>query len=315
MGHQARMLTSNIRAWEGTFFSQENFIQAVARAEVPNVRLLKLQSTHSPAHLFGLEYTLTHNRRRVSLAPYGLPAYPLGACQLNESIPSLLRQLKTVRTTGFEWNVRFDHHDLARQLDHSGLSCVEATTHVLWIDRPYDELFRRFSETARNLVRRAQRNGIVVYCATEHLEVETYYTLYEQVIAERTKWNTIYKRPLLDELFNIRGVKLLLAKLDENIIGGGWFIRDGSSLFYWQGTMDYKYKRYFPHHAIINSAIRYASENGMETFNMGASGGIQTLEQFKSFWGARKLPCWTFVWRNPMWSFVSHCRSKLRARD
>jgi hypothetical protein len=312
MGRQAHMLSSNIGAAEGTFFSQERFIRAVARAETPNVRVLKLQSANSPAHLFGLEYTRTHNRRSVSLAPFGLPAYPTGAGQLQESIPVLLRQLKTLRTTGFDWNVRFDHHDLAKQLDESGLTRIQGTTHILRMDRPYDGLFRGFSETARNKVRRAERNGVVVCRATEHLEVEAYYALYEQLITERTDWKAIYKRALFDELFKVRGVMLLLAKLDGIIIGGGWFIRDGNSSFYWQGAMNYQYKRYFPHYAIINSAIRCASEKGMASFNMGVSTGIQTLEQFKSFWGARKVACWTFVWRNPVWRSVARIRSAVR---
>ena len=315
MGRQARMLSSNVGAAEGTFFSQERFIRAVARVETPNVRVLKLQSANSPAHLFGLEYTRTHNRRSVSLAPFGLPAYPAGAGQLQETIPTLLRQLKTPRTTGFEWNVRFDHNDLAKQLDDSGLTRIEGTTHVLRIDRPYDNLFRGFSETARNLVRRAERDGIVVCRATEHLEIDRYYSLYEKMIAGRVNWKFVYKQSLFHELFKIREcVILLLSKLDGIVIGGGWFIRDGDSLFYWQGAMDYEYKRYSPNYAIVNSAIRYASEERIASFNMGASGAISTLEQFKSIWGTVKLPHWTFAWQNPMWLFLSRWRTRMRTR-
>jgi lipid II:glycine glycyltransferase (peptidoglycan interpeptide bridge formation enzyme) len=307
------MLTSNICAPGGTFFSQENFIQAVARAEIANVRVLKLQSTNSPAHLYGLEYIRTHNRRSVSLAPFGLPAYPIGDRRLDKSIPSLLEQLKTLRTVDFEWNVRFDHYDLAKCLADSALNSAQCTTHVLFLDRPYENLFRKYSETARNKVRRAERSGVVVDRALDDSEVEAYYSLYHNVATERPSWSTIYKRSLFDEIFQVKDfVILLTVKFDGKLIGGGWFIRDGDSLFYWQGVMNYAYKRYFPHYALIDSAIRYASKGSMVSFNMGASLGVATLEQFKSFWGARKVPCWTFVWRNPVWRSVARIRRAIQ---
>jgi predicted N-acyltransferase len=233
---------------------------------------------------------------------------------LDESLPPLLAQLKTLRTTSFEWNVRFDHRDLARQLYEAGIGGIESTTQVLYLDRPYAELFQGFSETARNKVRRAEREGVVVYCATEDADLAKYYALYQKVAIER-KWSSLFQKYFLDELFKLHDdVVLLIVKRDTCVIGGGIFIRDGNSLFYWKGAMDYAYKSYFPHYAMINYAIRRATEEGMTSLNLGASLSISTLEQFKSFWGAVKLPHWQFVWRNPLWSFVSRCHARLRVR-
>lgn len=78
MGRQAHMLSSNIGAAEGTFSSQERFIRAVALAETPNVRALKLQSTNS----------------NDALRSY-------------DCISALVAQLESVRTIAFDWNVRF----------------------------------------------------------------------------------------------------------------------------------------------------------------------------------------------------------------
>jgi hypothetical protein len=314
MGRQANMLTWNTCVPRGTFFSQEKFVEAVARAGTPDFRVLKLQGTRSPAHLFGLERIRKYNRRSVWLAPFGLPAYPSGGCRLDESVPHLLARLKSPRTADFEWNVRFDHGDLAKKLNDAGLHCVESTTQVLYLDRPYGDLFRRFSETARNKVRRAERKGVLVHRATEQADLTKYYALYQKVGIER-KWGSIYSKSLLGDIFSLNdNVVLLIAKLNDLSIGGGLFIRDGDSFFYWQGAMNYEYKSYFPHYAIINSAIHFASEEGKASFNMGASLGIPTLEQFKSFWGAVKVPHWQFIWHNPIWSFVSRCHSKLRAK-
>lgn len=317
MGCQARMLISNICASEGTFFSQERFIGAVARAEgSASVRVLKLQSPRSPAYVFGLERALSFNRRSVSLAPLGLYAYPVHADGSDDCVSLLVAQLKTFQTVCFDWNVRFDHADLATQLEDCGLHRFPDTTHVLSLDRPYEALFKGFSQTTRNQIRRAERNGVVVSRATTDLDVAKYYSLYTKMIEQRSGWSTIYDKHLFDELFTLdRDVILLLAKLDDELTGGGWFIRDGNSLFYWQGAINYERKDYFPYSAIINCAIRLACNAAMTSFNMGGSGGRASLEQFKSFWGAQKVPYWRLVWHNPIWSFISHCRSRVLTRN
>ena len=101
----------------------------------------------------------------------------------------------------------------------------------------------------------------------------------------------VYSQPLFDELFLLdKDVILLIAEVNGSIIAGGWFIRDGNSLFYWQCAMNYDFKRYYPYYAIVSRGIRIACNDAMKTFNMGASAGRPSLEEFKSFWGARKVP-------------------------
>jgi hypothetical protein len=311
------VLTPGISSGQSTFFSQEKFIQAVARSEFEgSVRVLKLHDSDSRAYLFGLENDIPkYNRRGVSLAPFGLPAYPIDADGSLACVSAIVAQLKNLRTVWFNWNVRFDHADLADQLQACGLHRSEDTTHVLYLGRPYDDLFRGFSETARNKIRRATRNGVVVRRATNSLEVNTYYSIYHKVVKARDKWNMVYKRSLFDELFKLDdAIVLLLAERNELVIGGAWFVRDGNSLCYWQGAMDYQHKKCFPHYALMNAAIELSCNEGMRSFNMGASLQIPSLEQFKSFWGTRKVPVWSFYWKNPVWSFAAQFRRKMRWR-
>src|ERR1700730_6997759 len=167
---RAPVSTVNISAREGTFFSQERFIRAVAKAETANVRILKLQHANSAVCLFGLERVHKFNRRSVLLAPFGFSAYPIHADGFGNCVSPLVAQLKTFRTIHFEWNVRFDHGDLADQLEGCGLNRFQDTTHVLYLDRAYDSLFRGFSETTRSKIRRTERKGVIVRRATKGLE-------------------------------------------------------------------------------------------------------------------------------------------------
>jgi hypothetical protein len=305
-------MTSKISGREGSFFAQERFIEAVVRAEgSTGVRVLKVQSDKSPTCIFGLERIHKFNTRSVSLAPFGLPAYPIEYDRCRDSASELVGQLQTTRTLGFDWNVRFDHQDFARGLTECGLKSVEWSTHVLYLDRCYDALFRNFHASTRNNVRRAERKGVVVRRATKCADLKAYYQIYETVFRER-KWTDIYSLKCLEEMFKLSDdVLLLVAELRGAIIGGDWFVRDGSSLFCWQSAMNYKYKHYFPMYAIINYAIRLACTESLTSFNMGG-GDIASLEQFKSFWGARKVPIWGFVWKNPVLSPARRVFSRTR---
>jgi hypothetical protein len=305
-------VTPNTSTCEGTFFSQERFIQAVARAETANVRTLKLQAANSPAHVFALERSHGLNRRSVLLAPFGLYASPIYDHGSHDCVSALVAQLKTFRTITFHWSVRFDHSDLADRLDRCGLDRQEYTTQVLYLDRSYDAIFRGFSETARNQIRRAERKGVVVRRATERQDVRTYYALYQKMVAQRANWATIYPESLFFELVSLKDdVIFLLTEVDNKAVSGGWFFRDGNSFMYWHSVLDYEFSRYFPHYALINHAIRLASQERMSSFNMGASLGTASLEQFKSFWGTHKVPCWSLSWQNPMWASVSKVRKAI----
>ena len=312
MENRARVLTPDTSACAGTFFSQERFIQAAARAEATKVRTLKLQAANSPAYLFALERSHKFNRRSVLLAPFGLYASPIHAHGSYDCVPAFVAQLRTFWTITFHWSVRFDHNDLADRLERCGLDRHEYTTQVLYLDRPYDEVFRGFSDTTRNQIRRAERKGVMVRRATDLKDVSTYYALYEKLAGQRANWGAVYPESLFFELVSLTDdVILLLTEIDSKAISGGWFFRDGNSLMYWHSVLDYEFTRYFPHYALINHAIRLAFQERMSSFNMGASLGIASLEQFKSFWGTHKVPCWWFSWANPIWASASKVRKAI----
>jgi hypothetical protein len=297
---------------EGTLFSQERFIQAVVRAGTPNFCALKLHSTNSTVHLFGLQQNHKLSTRSVSFAPFGCYAYPIHMDGTQDSVSALVGQLRTFRTRSFYWSVRFDHSSLADQLERCGLDGQEYTTQVLYLDRPYDALFRAYSRATRKEIRRADRKGVSVYQTTDLEDVALYYALFNKVVSERESWSGVYEQSLFNELIQLReDVVFLVAKLNRRLIAGGWFFRDGNSLFYWHCAMDYAFKQYFPYYAIVNRGIQLACTEEMETFNMGASMGISSIEQFKSFWGTKKVPCWMFTWENPFWSSLLRIRGRV----
>ena len=299
------MQTNNSFDPETTFFSQERFIDAVvASGEYESGRKVRLQAKNSPAYMFGLERPHRFGRREILLAPFGLYAYPNSQCS-REDIQDIVRQLRSLDTIAFGWQVRYDHGVLARLLDESGLQRITGATRVLYLDRPYELIFSRFTATARKLVRQAERKGVVVRQGVTRDEVSAYYSIYKKVISERASWGLIYSESMFVEMLKLKEfVTFLVAEVNGEMLAGGWLIRDGNSSHFWECAMNYSYKHYFPYYALINSGIRLACNDGLETFNFGAAAS-PSIDQFKSIWGAKRLEYWSFRWWNPIWTFVS----------
>src|SRR6266478_8270244 len=91
-----------------TLFSTARFVNAIVQTMGNSCRSVELRSEKSQSTVFGVETDHSFGRRSISLAPFGLYAYPTGGEDLGGSVRDLVAKLKTFSTMTFEWNVRFD---------------------------------------------------------------------------------------------------------------------------------------------------------------------------------------------------------------
>jgi hypothetical protein len=299
-----------------TFFSQAQFIRAVAAVSQSGGRVLKIPvSGCGPAReMYALEESDRLGRRTISLGPFGLYASPGWDRELHPAVVKrIVARLTGIRTTRLVWTVRFDHRSLAEALAKCGLKSRQHATHVLPLDEPYDRIFSRFTPTIRNQIRRAHREGVTVEEINGEPRLREYYAIYEQLAdAQRRDWR--YPFELFQQLLTIKGgVRILAAVHDGRMLGGGVFIHDGCSERYWHGAADRGDTRLFPTCAILDRAIRDACANHATFFGFGGSIGKPSLEQFKTFWGAKREPYWEFEWLSPLWTRVSQIKGRLRS--
>jgi lipid II:glycine glycyltransferase (peptidoglycan interpeptide bridge formation enzyme) len=214
----------------------------------------------------------------------------------------------------FEWNVRFDHFALAEELRTQGIPCLRTLTHVLQTDGDYEETFARFDSTARNLVRRARREGLAVRTSNRAEDVSAYYDIHVKLASTKGNYKFLYPPEFFDELLKLdRDVAFIVAEHENKMIGGAWFFRDGDTLLYWHSAMDLAYSKHSPTYAILDYAIRMAHNERRCFFNFGSSCGMSSLERFKIKWGAEPRYCWHFHWQNPLWETVQKFRSHLNS--
>ena len=297
-----------------TLFSQERFVRAFACAERGKMEaaLFPRAERRSEGIIYALVRKSPLRRRFISLAPAGLYAHPSDYQDLASCVALIVRDIRTVGTLGFEWNVRFDHQALAERLMALNLPLAMSSTHVLEIEKDYESTFKKFNATMRNQIRRSEREGVLVRSSNNRNDINAYLQIYSETVEQGLAPSANRKR-LFEELLKLNAdVRFLVAEVNGRIVGGGWFFYDGDSMLYWHGASDRKFSRFFPACAVLQKAIRLACDAGMKTFNFGASNGIESLERFKSFWGTEQKLCWRFNWSNRLWATVSKLKRPIQ---
>ena len=229
------------------------------------------------------------------------------------TVQDILNQLIGIRTRSLLWQVRFDHEQLANMLLALGLRHRRIPIQVVETDRDYDQVFANYSATARKLVRRAIRNGVVVRNTCDVQDILAFQAIYFRH-AQDNKWRFVFPAQLIMDL--VKFPELAIFKVVEHedvIIGGALFLRDGNSVYDLIGIGDTKkYKELFPVYAVTDAGIQWACEIGAQFFNLGNSGDRKMLAEFKSIWGARIETNWLLGWENPIWRRATKLKSVVR---
>ena len=300
-----------------TLFATQTFTKAVAPS-LPGFHTFScnVKGSGPDRTMYGLETREVLGSRQLHLAPFGLYASPGWNGALERStVDGILQQLTGIRAYGFVWNVRFDHGPLARHLMAAGFESKPVATRVLQVQDTYEQTFACYSETMRNHVRRARRNGVVIRDAASDEDVCAYYKMHKCLADQKGGYKTLYPLELFLHLTKHKSaVRLILAECDGSLGAGGLFFRDGCSIIYWHGASDRSHSKMFPSCAVIDEAIRWACKTGASFVNLGGSAGIASLDQFKSLWGAQMEQNWTFAWTSGLWRRFQRLERRLRGK-
>lgn len=299
-----------------TFFSTIDFVNAWSQAFGNSYHTLAIPVNGSgpPRMMYAVQTMPGFQKLRyISLAPHGLYASPGWQGQLEPStLKGIHDRLTEFWTRSFTWNVRFDQQPLADGLISLGYNFQHTSTHVLYLGKDYEHIFTGYSSTTRNHVRKSHRHGVVVRDALDPADVHAYDQIHTQLADQKGGYAVIYPIKLFSELTKLCGtVRVLVAEWENRIIGGGVFIKDGSSIMYLHGASDREYSWCYPSCAVLDEAIRWGCKSGATFFNFGGSAGLASLEKFKSFWGAQAELNWKFEWTNPFWTRLSHLKAKI----
>lgn len=253
---------------------------------------------HSPAWLKVLADTYGFEPRAVAvLDESGTPTSGVAYCHVNGMKGERLASLPfsdfcdPLVTEEDDWHRIADRliaggHPVALRLVHNELALGDprfhptgdARWHGIDLKRDLDAIWQDLSSSARRAIRKARSSDVEVRPATAESDLRAFFELHLRVRKYRYRmlaqpyafFTNIFHRFLQGE----NGV-LLLAEVDEQIIGGVLFLTWKDKLYYKFNASDAEYSGLRPNDAVMWAGIEYGKESGMNLLDLGLSDSDQ----------------------------------------
>lgn len=154
-------------------------------------------------------------------------------------------------------------------------------------DRIWSEAF---SGKNRTSCRKAEKEGVVTRHDADGAHASDYWRLYAEAAAGWGYETPPYPRALVEGLARSSNAELWMAFVGERPAAGALLLAGSHDLFYWSGAMDRELGGLYPANAVLRHAIEAACAHGYETFDFGASAGLDGVRRFKESFGAEPRP-------------------------
>lgn len=152
--------------------------------------------------------------------------------------------------------------------------------------KAYTRSHRQNMNTEHN---KARREGISFHTCTDEANLRAFYRV---LATQYVKQHRMLFQPigLYRDLLQANLATLLLAKKDDDVLGGMVLMRDGETLHYMWGAMA-RYSNLSIGALLVDHALQRACAEGVRYFNFGSTPlSDKALLAFKMKWGAQHFP-------------------------
>lgn len=158
--------------------------------------------------------------------------------------------------------------------------------------RDYEDILKKtIHQKHRNMVNRAEREGIQVYpYGHDENHLSAYYRMYVATMLRLRRVPLPYRAFLvLADLF-IDEVELYLASYNGKFIGGLFVFVDRGRMHIWGNASDGRFLGLGVNNALYAFAIKRACEEGVSEIDFGSTEKESSHCFFKERWGGKKMP-------------------------
>lgn len=166
-------------------------------------------------------------------------------------------------------------------------------TYRLKCDKSFDRVLKEdIHQKSRNLIYKAEKNGVVTEIADDEESLWEYYKMYVRSMCG------IGAIPQSYELFSLARKEfgsdfiLFLSKVRGKSVSGIVALKNKNRLHIWSNGQSRKARVLASNMGTYAAAIKFACEKGLEV-DFGNSEEGSSLAFFKSRFGAKKIPIWT----------------------
>jgi len=205
---------------------------------------------------------------------------------------ALVSQHDFLRSEGagyIEWGWKGDvDSSFLDVLRHLGYKYVQRTTLVVDLGKGADQVWKGLQGRARNMVRKAEKNGVIVRSITPVLsDIQCYYEMLTETFRRQNippPHPLSFFQGLCSHLGADNHLEFIQAKLADRVVAGGIFLCFGNRMMYLSGTSSDQGARIAANSLVQWFAIKRAIDRGIEEYDMGGTGKDQ-IDKFKKSFG------------------------------
>jgi len=154
------------------------------------------------------------------------------------------------------------------------------------------ELWNSLDKKTRNAVRKAQKSKLDVDDVREPSQLKEYYLLYLKT-QKRLK-SPPHSFKLFQNLFSTfsanQRMRMILARHKDVFIAGITVFFHGNTVFWWNNVSDAEHRSLNPTNLLLWHTMKWATENGYRTMDLGRTRKSSTIYSYKSGWGGEEKP-------------------------
>jgi hypothetical protein len=243
-----------------------------------------------------------HCGLRIAKALLRIQGSPLGGTGTNFMGPLVqndVDQRELVRAlTALAGPRNFLHIELSNPslnadvMREAGFGVHETVTHVVPIPGTKEEAWAAMRGPARNRVRKAQGNGLIVERTDNPAIVDHFFEQFIEVYGKQgmvTPWGRERPLSLFQNLMPAGRLLPLWVRHGDEIVAAGLFPYDERAIYFWGAGSWLKHHALCPNEALQWGVIEFAVEKGIPFYNM--CGG---KSQFKDKFGGSDVPYRTY---------------------
>jgi len=235
---------------------------------------------------------------RISKVLIPIQGSPLGGTGTNFMGPLVDRtvdQRSVIRAlTALFGPRRFVHLEISNPwLDReimveAGFDVEEGVTHICQLPVDVDAAWGTLKSEARNRIRKAEKNGLIVERADDPAIVQHFFSQFTEVYAKQgmvTPFGIERPQSLFDCLNGVGRLLPIWVRRDEEILASGLFPFDDRCIYFWGAGSWLRHHALCPNEALQWGVMKFATQQHIPVYNMCGGGS-----QFKNKFGGEDVP-------------------------
>lgn len=308
-----------------SLYHQHEWLASLARE--PNIQVFGLKTETENGELVSV--TPFFQQKKLFLVLVGSPLRgtfteymgPIFSDKASEKLKEeiILSQYAFLKARSYsyiEWGVKGNSHsECFKVLEDLDCIHIDKPTLIINLSLGVDEVWKGFQGRARNMIRKAEKNGVVVQRKdADENDIKQYYSMLDATFKKqgiRTPHSYSLFKNMHHYLTPKNWLQYFCAEYEGQIVAAAIFITYGGRMMYLSGTSTTAGAKLAANNLIQWEAIKFASENGITEYDMGGTGNL-AIDKFKKSFGGKEHCHQRWIYKSKLACFAETLYFRLR---